>query len=249
MAHKQIDYNIQADLYENTRKVFPLVYSTLCCLLRPAKGELVLDFGCGTGNYLVQFVSEYGIEPYGIEPSESMRKIAQSKLPAAHIQDGNHSKLPFTDKLFSKIYTTDVIHHIQQLDTLFINLLQVAAPQARFCVCTESPHQLGEKFWISYFPDVLAVDLQRFHPIDEIITAGEEAGWIHVETLTTEDELIAPISSDFMKCVEEKTISAFRLISQSAYDYGYSLLNADYQARKPLQQHEGYTYILFERKC
>lgn len=244
----KINYEEQAEFYEETRSVEPIVYSGLCHLLMPSNGEAVLDFGCGTGNYLRQFVTDYGIEPYGVEPSAHMREIAQKKICPDRIQAGDDTHLPAFGLLFSKIYCTDVIHHIRQLDMFFAKLKQVATNGAKLCICTESPHQLEEKYWIKYFPDILEVDLHRFHPIEAIIETSVAAGWIHSETLTIEDELIGPISPNFMKRVEQKTLSALHLISESAYMRGRFLMEADYQAQVLLHQHEGYTFVIFERQ-
>lgn len=243
----KIDYEDQAELYEKTRGIEPLVYMALSNLLMFKEDDIVLDFGCGTGNYLKQFVLNYGIKPYGVEPASSMREIAQKKLPSAFIRNGNHTYLPFSDILFNKIYSTDVVHHIQQLDLFFQNILSVAAIGAKFCICTESPRQLGEKYWIKYFPEILEVDLQRFHSIESIVRTGESIGWICRETLKIEDELIAPISTSFMERVRNKTLSAFHLITDEVYEHGLSLMEADYQKQILLHQHEGYTFILFER--
>lgn len=244
----KINYEEQAEFYEGTRGVESLVYSGLCHLLIPFNGEAVLDFGCGTGNYLHQFVLDFGIEPYGVEPSVHMRMIAQKKIQPDRIQAGDDTRLPSFGCLFNKIYITDVIHHIRQLDTLFTILKQGAANGAKLCICTESPCQLGEKYWIKYFPDILEADLQRFHTIEAIIKAGVQAGWVHRETLIIEDERIEPISHNFMKRVEQKTLSAFHLISESAYIHGRALMEADYQAQVLLHQREGYTFVLFERQ-
>ena len=243
----EIDYEVQAEIYENTRGVEPLVYSLLSALLRPRKGDKILDFGCGTGNYLCQFVSDYQIEPYGIEPATQMRLIAQSKLPAQRIRNGDHTRRPFPELQFDKLYCTDVIHHIRQLDDMFLNLFDAAESGAKFCVCTESPHQLGEKYWIRYFPEILEADLQRFYPIQKVVRSGQSAGWEHRETITTENELVAAISPNFIERVRHKTLSVFHLIPEEAYRRGLALMEADYQAQIPLLQREGYTFILFER--
>lgn len=164
-----IDYDMQAENYENTRGVEPIVYFILSAMLMPSKGDRILDFGCGTGNYLNQFVLDYAIEPYGIEPSKHMREIAPNKLPVQRIHEGDHIHRPFPGIQFEKIYCTDVIHHILQLDALFQNLFDASKAGTKFCICTESPHQLGEKYWIRYFPEILEADLQRFHSIEEIV--------------------------------------------------------------------------------
>ncbi len=47
-----IDYNSQANYYEETRSIEPIVYSILSYMLALQKGDVVLDFGSGTGNYI-----------------------------------------------------------------------------------------------------------------------------------------------------------------------------------------------------
>ena len=46
----KIDYEHQAEIYEQTRNTEPLVYSMLSNLLKLSKKDIVLDFGCGTGD-------------------------------------------------------------------------------------------------------------------------------------------------------------------------------------------------------
>lgn len=244
----KIDYEHQANIYEQTRSIEPLVYSMLSNLLMFKRNDIVLDFGCGTGNYLKQFVKDYEIIPYGIEPAANMRKIAQKKLQSSCILGGDDSYIPFSDIKFNKIYCTDVIHHIKKTDLFFKNIYKIALPKAKFCICTESTQQLGEKYWLKYFPELYDIDLQRFHSIETIIETGKSVGWIYRETLKTEDELVAPISTSFMNRVKNKTLSVFHLISNDAYKRGISLMEEDYRQQILLHQHEGYTFVLFERE-
>ena len=244
----RIDYQNQAAAYEETRAVEPLVYSTLCSLLCPEKNDAVLDFGCGTGNYLKKLVSDFEIKAYGIEPSSTMREIASAKLGTKDVLDGNHLKVPFPELYFNKIYCTDVIHHIRQLDNFFSNLMHVAKNGAKLCICTESPSQLAEKYWIQYFPDALTADLERFHLINNIVLAGEKAGWTYSKSVLTEETKIAPISLSFLKRVEKKTLSVFHLITDVSFELGLARMKADYYAGTPISQHEGYTFLLFEKR-
>lgn len=244
----EVDYDILAKDYERTRGIEPIVYSTLSTMLTPSKGDKILDFGCGTGSYLKQFVLDYEIEPYGIEPAKYMREIAQKKLSANFIHEGNHTKRPFPGIQFDKLYCTDVIHHLSQLDELFLNLFDASKTGAKFCICTESPHQLGEKYWIKYFPEILEVDLRRFHTIEDIIQSGCVARWKHRETLTIEDELIGKISSNFMERVRNRTLSVLRLISEEAFRRGLVEMERDYRCQTTFLQREGYTFILFDRE-
>lgn len=244
----KVDYDTYADLYEYTRDTEPIVYSMLIHLLKPTRDDKLLDFGCGTGNYLYRLKLDYGIEAYGIEPAIKMRKIAEAKLPNSCILDGNHKIIPFPQGYFNKIYVTDVIHHVHELEVLFYNLAEAAATNAKLCICTESAAQLCEKYWIKYFPEIATADLQRFHRIEDIVKSGRENGWIHKKTVTTEEETISEISHNFMERVRQKTLSVFHLISNEAYAHGLSLMEADYHKRVPIHQCEGYTFILFERQ-
>jgi ubiquinone/menaquinone biosynthesis C-methylase UbiE len=243
----KINYNKLAEYYENTRGIEPLIYFVLCCMLKPSKGNLILDFGCGTGNYLKQLMSDYEIEPYGIEPSEEMRRIAQSKIYEHNVKSGDHNHIPFPKMNFDKIYCIDVIHHIRNIDDLFRNLLDVASFKAQLCICTEAPQQLDEKYWSKYFSSISRIDRERFHTIDKIIDVGISSGWTHKEILSTKHEIIAPISHNFIRCIELKTLSILHLIPNAEYEQGVAEMKSDYRNQVIIRQCEGYTFILFEK--
>jgi len=65
-----------------------------------AKGEKLLDIGCGTGHWS-QFFSEYGFEVTGVDVSEEMIDIAKSKnISGASFQVADGHSLPFADDTF-----------------------------------------------------------------------------------------------------------------------------------------------------
>jgi ubiquinone/menaquinone biosynthesis C-methylase UbiE len=69
-------------------------------LLRPRRGQSVLDVGCGTGNHLLLF-HQMGLDVTGIDPSEPMLKVARDKLgPGADLRLGGAEDLPFDDNSF-----------------------------------------------------------------------------------------------------------------------------------------------------
>lgn len=242
------NYEKMAQFYEQTRDIDPFIYLTVSFLLELNQEDTLLDFGCGTGNYLKQFFKNYKMKVYGIEPSDSMRKIAQNKVYTKNIHKGNHKYLPFEDEKFNKIYCIDVIHHIRSLDLFFQNLLRVAAPNAKFCICTESFSQLKEKYWIKYFPNILTIDFCRFHLIEDIVKIGEQNGWTYYKTLSIENKIVAPISSHFMECVYKKTLSVFQFISNEEYEEGLYLMKKDYEEQLLITQNEGYTFITFNKQ-
>ena len=69
-------------------------------LLRPQKGERILDIGCGTGNHLLLFY-RLGLDVTGLDASPYMLDIARSRLgDKASLKIGRAEDLPFEDNEF-----------------------------------------------------------------------------------------------------------------------------------------------------
>lgn len=69
-------------------------------LIRPLRGERVLDIGCGIGNNLLSFL-EKGLSTTGLDPSRSMLDMASKKLGnRADLHIGFAEDLPFDDNSF-----------------------------------------------------------------------------------------------------------------------------------------------------
>ncbi len=70
-------------------------------MLRPARGESVLDIGCGTGESLIPFV-ETGLSVTGIDPSQHMLDCALKKLGnRVELRRSFAEELPFDDNSFN----------------------------------------------------------------------------------------------------------------------------------------------------
>lgn len=76
-----------------------------------AKGDRVLDLGCGNGRYYELFKNKE-IDYIGIDNSERLISIAQRKYPMISFQVADALKLPFPDNCFDKICSMAVLHHI-----------------------------------------------------------------------------------------------------------------------------------------
>lgn len=69
-------------------------------LLRPQKGERILDIGCGTGNHLLLFY-RLGFDVTGLDASPYMLDIARSRLgDKVSLKIGRAEDLPFEDNEF-----------------------------------------------------------------------------------------------------------------------------------------------------
>lgn len=71
----------------------------VAALAVPKPGERALDVGCGTGIYTA-WLAEQGLEVAGLDNDPVMLAAAREKAPAARLQLGDATALPFADDEF-----------------------------------------------------------------------------------------------------------------------------------------------------
>jgi SAM-dependent methyltransferase len=76
--------------------------------LRPRRGELVVDLGCGSGRALV-WNRDLGAESIGIDISPFFSEDARRDVP---LLLGDLRRLPFADSTFDKAWSLDVLEHL-----------------------------------------------------------------------------------------------------------------------------------------
>ncbi|MBU0546816.1 MAG: methyltransferase domain-containing protein [Patescibacteria group bacterium] len=104
------DYNLIASDFSRTREfAWPEIDFLFEKLLE--KGDVVLDLGCGNGRWLESF-KKREVEYFGLDNSEELIKIAQTKYPDTNFIKANALNLPFSDDYFDKVYSIAVFHQI-----------------------------------------------------------------------------------------------------------------------------------------
>ncbi len=130
----RFDFDVAADTYDQWYQgVKGAMYDRLekkavsRYLPRNIQGMKLLEVGCGTGHWS-QFFSDYGFEVTGVDVSERMIKIAQSKnIPNAWFQIADGHSLPFADNSF------DVTAAITTLE--FVDDVEVVLHEMLRCTC------------------------------------------------------------------------------------------------------------------
>jgi len=110
MEKTRQDYNLIAEDFSRTREK---PWEEIKFLFDDyfAKGDKVLDLGCGNGRYL-EYFKEKEVDYFGIDSSEKLIQIAKNKYPEGNFQVADAFNLPFSDNFFDKIFSIAVLHHI-----------------------------------------------------------------------------------------------------------------------------------------
>jgi SAM-dependent methyltransferase len=67
-----------------------------------ARGEHVLDLGCGSGVFL-RLVADRGARAFGLDASEALIEIARARVPEADLRVGDMQFLPYEDDAFDLV--------------------------------------------------------------------------------------------------------------------------------------------------
>lgn len=233
----KIDYDIASKTYDNTREINTSFVEILSNRFDFTEQRKVLDFGCGTGNYLNQLSQKYKCTLFGLEPSEEMRSIALDKNKKLSILSGNHESIPFDNCFFNLIYMTDVIHHVPDLNILFANLYNKLDNNGFVCILTESHKQIETRWYNKYFKSLVSNEKNRYPDIIDIIKSAEIQGFeLYCVDILNHGNTYK-VTSVFVKMVEEKNYSMFRQLSEAEYQTGLKELRKDLNRTIPCEIH------------
>jgi len=106
--NKKLWNNIATD-FSHTRNYVWEDIRNLADYAKP--GMKILDLGCGNGR-LYEIFKDKNVNYIGIDISEKLIRLAQTKYPEAQFLVGDGLDLPFKDNSFDVIYSIAVFHHL-----------------------------------------------------------------------------------------------------------------------------------------
>jgi len=100
----------------HNRFVVDLEDRLLLKLLEPARGERILDIGCGTGRHLEMFLG-MGLDATGLDPSPHMLGVAGKRLGhRVELHQGVAEDLPFEDNSFDIATLVTSLEFVDDVD-------------------------------------------------------------------------------------------------------------------------------------
>ena len=243
-----VNYNEISKNYDSVRNEDKSVIELFVEELKITENTRILDFGCGTGNYVNVLQRLTHAQVYGVEPSDGMREKAIAKNPNITFVKGNHENIPFEDNYFDFVYMTDVIHHIPDIAMMFNEIRRVLKRGGSLCIVTESHEQIHNRFYVKYFPSTAIVDKRRYPDIDEIISKATEQSFEHIKNVVKGEGTAVSVTSQFVELVRNKGYSMFHLIPDNEYNEGLKQLETDVLSGNLICRHSGETLVWFRKK-
>lgn len=210
--------------------------------------SVVLDIGCGTGNYADQLQRATAAQVYGLDASAGMLDKARQKNPHLILQLGDAEQLSFEADTFDFVYMTDVIHHIPHIDALFAGISRVLKSGGKVCIVTQSHDQIENRPITRFFPATAEIDKARYPDIPAIIAAavGQRLSFITAETVNVGQPIV--LGQSFLNLVKTKGYSMLSLMTDADYSAGLKQLKDQLQRGEIAAHQAGDTLVWFQKE-
>lgn len=157
-----------------------------------AKGDDVLDIGCGPGALTAELVAAVGADHVSvIDPSPPFLAYCANQYPGITAEVAQAESIPYADHSFDAVMSQLVIHFIGDIDQAGREIVRVAKPGSPVAVCT----------W----------NIERMEKINLLPRAAQAAGVevppLRVEAFTESGSVGAYLEAIGLNDVEEYTIN------------------------------------------
>lgn len=242
---KRQDFNEFAEEYAQYRKIDLPVLEDLMATGLVDGQSVVLEVGCGTGNYITEIAANTKATCFGLDPAEKMLAAAKASHLANGIQwhRGYARSLPFAAEMFDLVYTVDVSHHIQHRLAYFEEVYRVLKPGGKVCTVTDSEWILSHREPLAtYFPATIGVNLARYPTVPELLSCMAEAGFVNLTEKMAEYPYLLYDAEGY----RNKAYSSLHLIDEASYQQGLADLERDLKSG-PLLCHSYYLLLWAEK--
>jgi ubiquinone/menaquinone biosynthesis C-methylase UbiE len=186
----------------------------------------ILEAGCGTGYWLRTLAGRAPMVA-GIDLSGEM--IARAKGSDARLVRARAESMPWIDASFDRILCINALHHFGDRDRFFGEARRVLKPGGGVLTVGLDPHAGRDTWWIyDYFPEAIAIDLERYPAVKTIRAEMVRAGFVWSESyeVQTFDHLM-PAARAFERGLVARSFSSqLAVLSDEEFEAGVSRLRA-----------------------
>ncbi len=244
---EKVDFKEYAENYDKYRTADLELFKLAIDRLKIDKTMRILDFGCGTGNYLKAFQEKGYNNLFGLDQSDYMCKIASEKTNAT-IKKGSHLYIPYEDDFFGAIIIVDVIHFIDETHSLLKSLHRVCKKNGRLFVATQSHSQLESRIYSKYFPSITKIDKLRHPDIINLIAVTESNGFslLAVDNYLSDVDFL--IDENYFNLIKNKSFYILGLVPDDEFNEGIEKFQNDMRNGSFYAKFPGRTLITLEKK-
>lgn len=243
-----VNYNEISKIYDSVREGDMVTINRIIEEGKIDSNSKVLEIGCGTGNYTELISKATNATVYGIDQSQGMLEKARTKNTDINYINGDAVHLDCFDKnKFDVIYMIDVIHHIQDIDTMFKNIFRVLKNDGSLFIFTDTHDHIRNRLTSKYFPETLEVELNRYQSSEEIISFLSKNNFTGIKSDTLTLGVDEYFGQRLVNIATKKGYSMFNLISPNAIEAGIQRLQHDMKFQKIIY-HRNAPYIFGKKE-
>jgi len=208
------DYDSISAVYDTSRQANNETVQKLVKLLHTDCESILVDIGCGTGNYTAAF-TQLSRNIIGIDLSLGMLEQAKKKNPNSHFICGDVTALPFATEQFTYDFLKEA-HRILKTGSYM-------------ALHSCSHNQMGAFWFYHYFPSGLEVDLERIPDTGEICLLLEKAGFANIGVEICYHDVV--VSDETPECYLDKNyrdgVSTFAFLTTADIELGCDKIRRD----------------------
>lgn len=141
-------------------------------MLKPQRGDCILDLGCGNGCFIVEMFDKFSPEVgqlnyIGLDASEHnimnfLKKVKRKKMNDVDMFMGRAEMLPLKSNSINWITCSEVLEHIEDKESALKEVYRILTPGGAFLFSTPSKQAI--KNWnVILFPFILGRRLLQFY--------------------------------------------------------------------------------------
>ncbi len=235
----RINYAPIVNEYARHRNAHPGVLRQFIQHSKPVSDSLVLEVGCGTGNYIAALYNATNCHAFGLDRSREMLRADAARDLPLQLFNGAAEQVALQDNYFDFIYSVDVMHHMRTPQAFYTAAQRALKPGGLLCTVTDSQWNIRQRRPLAtYFPEIIPTELQRYPTISSLRTMMRHAGF----NIIQETQVEMTFEIDDAQSYRDRAYSSLHLIPEQAFKDGLANLEKDLE-QGPVPGFSSYTLL------